>query len=368
MLSSIKKHPFIEENISISSGNKPNQKNQNKIPIIRKDNEKNDIIIDLSQKKETKKEEDEFSMNSAEFSGQVFKEEKIKYKAKTERQKPLFKTKKDYERYNERIKERTMRLEIEKMDKETERLQKEYEEKNSYNYLFNNNPQFKKMVKSVQIQLLLIFIISILILILSSIVYFNLTKKKLGISLANIVLSISEITIILVLIISINIGLLNDPDLSKTIRLFISFEFILQIVTFVFNIIIPFLIYHYLNKKSKVTMVITYLLFAFVILLTIFSFKFCYILYLESFLILLNKKTEYAILIIKEQNNKINQDLSVSNNISTLQLNQTESNLITDNEKIVKADKNDEKYRNFHFFNRFHYSITSDRKEPNYFK
>ena len=52
MLSSIKKHPFIEENISISSGNKPNQKNQNKIPIIRKDKEKNDIIIDLSKNNE----------------------------------------------------------------------------------------------------------------------------------------------------------------------------------------------------------------------------------------------------------------------------------------------------------------------------
>ena len=104
------------------------------------------------------------------------------------------------------------------------------------------------MLKIVQKQLLLIFIIAVFILILNSTIYFNLTKKKFWLSLVNMALTITSIAIFLVLIISINMGLLNDPDLSKAIRLFILFEFFLQIVSFIFNIIIPFLLYDYLYK------------------------------------------------------------------------------------------------------------------------
>lgn len=360
-------HPFIEENISSTSSE--NKKNNN--PIIKKEN--NDLIIDLSHKNIPKKDQDDISQNSAEFSNQILDDENKnikKYKSKTERPKILFRTKKDYERYEKKIKENTMRLELEKINKETERFAKEYEEKYSYKHIFNNNPQFQKLLKSVQNQLILIFILSFFILILCSMVYFNFTKKKLGISLVNMILSVSEISIILVLIISLKIGLLNDPDLSKAIRLFILIEFILQIVTFIFNIIIPFLMHDYLYKHSKFTMVIIYLLFILILLLTIFSFKFCFILLFESLLILLNKKTEYAILMINEKNNKNSRsmDISINNNISTVGLNQTESNLIMDNEKKIKTDKDDEKYRSYYYFNRFHSSITTDRKEPNYFK
>ena len=375
MISSIKPHPFIEENISISNGIKSNQenKNTNKTPIIRQNKEKNDIIIDLSQKNRPKKEDDEKSTNSSDFSSQMLKQEnKVKYKAKTERKNPKFRSKKEYERYTERIKERTMRLELEKISKETERFAKEYEERNSYKYIFDNNPQFQKLLKSVQNQLILIFIISIFVFIMNSIVYFNLTHKKFGISLANMALAVSDIAIIIVLIISLKIGLLNDPNLSKAIRLFILIEFILQMATCVINILIMFLIKDYLKKVSYFGKIIIYILFSLIILLTIFSFKYCFTLFFESLLILLNKKTEYAILMINEKSNKsnnINLDLSISNNISTLGLNQTESNLITENEKQIKTDKNenDEKYRNYNYFNRFHYSVTSARKEPVYF-
>lgn len=373
MLSSIKPHPFIEENITISNGIKSNQENTNKIPIIRQNKEKNDIIIDLSQKNRPKKEDDEKSTNSSDFSSQMLKQEnKVKYKAKTERKNPKFRSKKEYERYTERIKERTMRLELEKISKETERFAKEYEERNSYKYIFDNNPQFQKLIKSVQNQLILIFIISIFVFIMNSIVYFNLTHKKFGISLANMALAVSDIAIIIVLIISLKIGLLNDPNLSKAIRLFILIEFILQMATCVINILIMFLINDYLKKVSYFGKIIIYILFSLIILLTIFSFKYCFTLFFESLLILLNKKTEYAILMINEKGNKsnnINLDLSISNNISTLGLNQTESNFITENEKQIKTDKNenDEKYRNYNYFNRFHYSVTSARKEPVYF-
>ena len=81
---------------------------------------------------------------------------------------------------------------------------------------------------------------------------------------------------------------------------------------------------------------------------------------------LLNKKTEYGILIINDSNNiniNDNQNLSKSNVELT-----TESNLIFENEKKYKKNRDDEKYKNFHYFNRFHSSVTSDRKEPNYLK
>ena len=119
-------------------------------------------------------------------------------------------------------------------------------------------------------------------------------------------LSISEIAIFLVLMISLKIGLLNDPDLSKAIRIFIIIEFFLQIFLLILNIITPFLINKYIHKLSTNIKIIVYFIFVFTTLLSIFLFKFSYILFFESFLILFNKKTEYAILMIKERNNNAN--------------------------------------------------------------
>ena len=76
---------------------------------------------------------------------------------------------------------------------------------------------------------------------------------------------------------------------------------------------------------------------------------------------------------IREKNNTTNNDnntlnLSLAKNESTFALTQTEMNLISDNENKIRNKKDDEKYRNYHYFNRFHYSVTSGRKEPTYFK
>ena len=107
----MKSHPFIEENINISPGNKTikAQNKVQKIPLIRKNpNDKNDVIIDLSSNKKGKKEEDENSTNSAEFSGNILKEEKNQKKIwKTTREKsPMVLSPKAYERYNQRMKEK----------------------------------------------------------------------------------------------------------------------------------------------------------------------------------------------------------------------------------------------------------------------
>ena len=370
MFPSIKKRQFIEENISISSGNQPEHeknKNKNKIPIIRKNN-KNGIIIDLSKKNKEDLDEDN-------ISSQVLKDDNnLKIKAKSERIKPFFKSKKALEKYTERMKERTMRLEIEKINQETERFKKEYEEKNSYNYIFDNNPQFQKMLKTIQLQLLLIFLIALINLLLNLLLYFNFTKKKVGLTLVNAILSIGEISLFFVLFIFLQIKLLNDPYLSKAFRLFILIEFSFHFAIFILNLLIPFFIYRYLHKVSNGEIVLIYLTIIFIIALTVFSFKFCYILFLESFLILFNKKTEYAILMIRENNNGTNNNnnnnlnISLTKNESAMGFTQTESNLITNNENKIRNKKDDEKYRNYHYFNNFHYSVTSDRKEPKYFK
>ncbi len=372
MSEKLKHNPFIEENLSISSVKKEkNNKDNNNQLIKQAKNNKNDIIIELSNNK--KHDEDEKSTNSAEFSGQELRKEK-QNSFKNIKQKNL--SKKAYEKLTEKLKERTMRMEIEKIDRETERLKQKYEEKNAYLHSFDNNPQFQKMLKSVEKQLLVIFIMGILVCSFSGIVYFYITNRKNGVSLASFSLSMSEICFVFILIITLKLGLLNDPNLSKAFRLFVIIEFLILIGSFVINIIVVIMINEYLEKKSNLVKMITYIIFCLVSVLFIIGFKFCFSLFFESILILLNRKTEYSILMIKEQNSKsesnINGNISTLNNNSTMTLNNdTNSGIISDNQKKNNENainKEEEQYRHFKYFNRFHYSVTSDRKDDNYFK
>ena len=373
MSSENKNKIFVEENITISSGNKAKKDKVKKIPLIKQSkDDKNDITIELSHHK---KEEDENSNNSAEFSTNVLKNEKQKEKAKTTRDvKPITLSQKAYDKYTERLKEKTMKKEIEKINQETERIKQKFEEKNSYLHLFSNNPQFQKMVKFVEKQLFLIFIIALLIGIFSGLIYFNITRRKMGIALANFTLSILEISIFFILIISLKLGLLKDPELSKAFRLFVIIEFLVLIASFVMNILIALLIKNYLKKNDEKIRIIVYILFGVIILLFIISFKYCFVLFFESLLILLNKKTEYSILMINEQNSKsdvnIINSFQTSNNISTEGLINNSTGIINANENNNQNNKNnkeEEQYRNFNYFNKFHYSVTNDRKDEQYF-
>ena len=372
MSEKLKHNPFIEENLSISSVKKEKNNKDNNNQLIKQDkNNKNDIIIELSNNK--KHDEDEKSTNSAEFSGQELRKEK-QNSFKNIKQKNL--SKKAYEKLTEKLKERTMRMEIEKIDRETERLKQKYEEKNAYLHSFDNNPQFQKMLKSVEKQLLVIFIMGILVCSFSGIVYFYITNRKNGVSLASFSLSMAEICFVFILIITLKLGLLNDPNLSKAFRLFVIIEFLILIGSFVINIIVVIMINEYLEKKSNLVKMITYIIFCLVSVLFIIGFKFCFSLFFESILILLNRKTEYSILMIKEQNSKsesnINGNISTLNNNSTMTLNNdTNSGIISDNQKKNNENainKEEEQYRHFKYFNKFHYSVTSDRKDDNYFK
>ena len=109
------------------------------------------------------------------------------------------------------------------------------------------------------------------------------------------------------------------------------------------------------------------------IIIFIFTFKFCFNLFVESILILVNKKTEYSILMLNDLNNKneinFNINLStISNNATTEGLNNNSANLfIVDNNATSNNNKKDkyeeEQYRVFNYYNKFHYSVTSSRNK-----
>ena len=365
MSSKNKNHVLVEENnIPTSSNNKAKKDKDKKVPLIKQSNtDKNDIIIDLSHNQ--KKEEDEKSSNSADFSGQNLRNdvEVTKIKPKTAREvKPKILSQKEYDKYTQRLKERTMRQAIEKMDRETERMKQKYEEKNSFLYLFNNNPQFQKMLKFVEIQLILILLLGIIIGIFNGLIYFYISRRKMGLALANFSISITQIALFFILFVSLKVGLLNDPNLSKAFRLFAIFEFLTLISSLVVNILIPFFINSYLKKVNIAIRIIVYILFLCIIILFIVIFKYCLTLFIESILILLNRKTEYSILMINEQNSKsesnIIANLHSSANISTEGLMNTSTGIIGQNEnnnqnnKIV--NKEEEQYKNYNYFNKFH--------------
>ena len=221
------------------------------MPLIRQSNtDKNDITIELSTKKKYDNEDDK-SNNSAEFSAQELKNENYKSSFKDgSKSKPIVLPQKAYEKYTQRLKERTMRMELEKIDKETERLKQRFEERNSFSHLLDNNPQFKKMLKFVKKQLILILVLGVFICIFSGFVYFYITESEEGIALASLIVSIAELSMFLVLMISLKIGILNDPYLSKAFRLFVVIELLLIFACFVLNIIVPIIIKIHLLKLA----------------------------------------------------------------------------------------------------------------------
>ena len=142
MSGTVKHIPFIDENVSISSKKNEKKDKDKKVELVKKD--QNGIIIELSSKKTDKTDEDENSANSDEFSGNVLRKEKEKENQNSIQMiKPKKLSQKAYEKMTQKLKERTMRMEIEKIDKETERIKQIYEEKNAFLHSFDNNPQFQ---------------------------------------------------------------------------------------------------------------------------------------------------------------------------------------------------------------------------------
>jgi len=381
----IQSHELVEENTSISSKekkklNQDQSKEKNKNNIDYKSLDDNNIILPYFRKN---KDSDDNSMNSAAYSAQEltseYKKEKAsekkKEKAKTERLKKHYSLYKEKsERYEERMKERTMRQEVDKIFQETERLKSQYEEKKSYIHFFDNNPQFQKLIHSIWCKLLIIFIHGLFIFLMNELAIWIILKKREGINIASLVISMAQESIVIVLMLSLKVGLLNDPYLSKTFRWFIIFEFFLIITSFVLNILTPFLIMDNLeenkNGNAKKIIIIQYVIIG---LTFIGLIKYIYNLFFESVLILFKKKTEYSILMINEQNSKKEPitDMDISRNATTDDLKTyTTEGLIEENEKKLKSEKNlkeEENFKNINYFNKFHISITSNRKDDGYF-
>ena len=130
--------------------------------------------------------------------------------------------KREKEKYDEKMKENTMRDELDKISNETERLKQEYEEKNSKYYLFKN-PQFRKFIKNVEIQLFYLLGLSCLLTIFSITFIFSSAKGIEGIPIAALIITILFFSDNISLIACVKMGLLNDAELSKAFRIFVVF-------------------------------------------------------------------------------------------------------------------------------------------------
>ena len=282
----------------------------------------------------------------------------------SEQEKNLSNYQKAYDKYAEKIKEKTMRMEIDKIYKETERMKQKYEEKSSNLHKFDNNPQFQKMLNGVGKQLFYLLLETILLNIFSSLIYFVVTQGKDGISLVSFCLSVILFGFSILLLTSLKLGLLNDPYLSKAFRLFVAFELFLILTTFGFNIISMFTSLKYTKKKDAFKLkVVIYALFSLVFIFFFPIIKYCSTLFFESIHILFGKKTEYSILMLNEQSSNADPNLSISMSDG---LNKTTSDLLFDakNNKSAKDVNNDEeKYKNDYYFQNFHYSVSSERKK-----
>ena len=366
--------PIVIYNSSISNKNK--KKQNKKIKKIQNFSEnKENISLNIIPEK-VKEEDDYFSTNTLkpkEKEKEINKEkqnpkEVIKISPPAQ---PITHQNKIDEKYIQKMKEKTMREEIDKIYKETERQNQKYEKENSYVYLFGNNPQFQKFLKKIKKQLIYCLIEGILIYIFSSIFFFKVTGEKEGIALTSFCLSIGLFVLSIILFISLKLGLLNDPYLSRSFRFFVVLEFIILSTSLCFNTISIILNIEEITEIEMVKYkILIVLLFILILVGFIATVKYCFSLFFESLLILLGKKTEYSLLMLKEKKlNKDNSILNLSTSITSEGLNKTNIDLLNENNRNSNdKNKDDEKYRNYNYFSKFHYSISSNRKEDYYLK
>lgn len=366
--------PIVIYNSSISNKNK--KKQNKKIKKIQNFSEnKENISLNIIPEK-VKEEDDYFSTNTLkpkEKEKEINKEkqnpkEVIKISPPAQ---PITHQNKIDEKYIQKMKEKTMREEIDKIYKETERQNQKYEKENSYVYLFGNNPQFQKFLKKIKKQLIYCLIEGILINIFSSIFFFKVTGEKEGIALTSFCLSIGLFVLSIIVFISLKLGLLNDPYLSRSFRFFVVLEFIILSTSLCFNTISIILNIEEITEIEMVKYkILIVLLFILILVGFIATLKYCFSLFFESLLILLGKKTEYSLLMLKEKKlNKDNSILNLSTSITSEGLNKTNIDLLNENNRNSNdKNKDDEKYRNYNYFSKFHYSISSNRKEDYYLK
>ena len=122
----------------------------------------------------------------------------------------------------------------------------------------------------------------------------------------------------------------------------------------------------YIKKIEIALKIINYAVFFITVIFFIPSISYCITLFNESLFILFGKKTEYSILMINEikTNNLSNNEATLFSSKIDDGLNKTTSDLITDNNIFNKKEINnndDEKFRNYNYFQKFHYSVRTER-------
>ena len=376
MSTAIKHYPLV-----VNSSSKKRSKKNSKVKSNMNDNEnKENISININIPQSKLDDDDNSSSKQLKTKGN---NEMNEHKAKkkdinkydkitnentsniSEQEKNLSKYQKAYDKYTAKLKEKTMRMEIDKIYKETERMKQKYEEKSSNLHKFDNNPQFQKMLNGVGKQLFYLLLETILLNIFSSLIYFVVTQGKDGISLVSFCLSVILFAFSLLLLTSLKLGLLNDPYLSKAFRLFVVFEFFLLLTTFVFNFTSMFTGLNFTKKNdSFILKVVIYILFSLIFLFFFPIIKYSSTLFFESIHILFGTKTEYSILMLNDQSS-----FNIEPNLSTSMsdgLNKTTSDLLNEsnnNKSSTEVNNDEESYKKYYYFQNFHYSVSSERKK-----
>lgn len=363
------------------------------ISIIDMNNTNKPSIITTT---DSKKDPDEKSLNSAEYTAQElkFREkelEKEKTEIKEEKEKEInIDIEKDKDKDKDNIKdkdrnkdkdknkeinsvkdkeflierERHMRKEVDEYYNETERQKKKYL-KDSMMYLYSNDPQLQKIIKKVEKKIVIITLIGILLGFCSGINHFIIYKSKDGISLTTFILSILFFAINALLFSGLKIGLLNDPNLSKAFRMFVVLQCGLLLSSSFFYFISAIFSFSRINNRfdSIFLKLIIYLFILGMLLLLYPALKYSIFLGFESLLILANKKTEYVKL-IEEEKEKSNKN-DVSNSNSNNSIDKSSGFVVNHNtqKNPKEIDENEKIYNFYNYLDKFHASVSTDRED-----
>ena len=312
---------------------------------------------DLISKFKNKKPSDDSSLNSAAFSENPLTNSQI-----SQQNTNSLKTDKATERYLRKKYEFTLRMQAQRYFTERENIRKQYEERNSYIHLFDNNPEFHRIMQKTEKQIIYLLVHIIFIIIYESIINFYVCKSQLAITMTSFMLAISSFIFCVLILLAVEIKFLNDPNLSRGFRFIVILTFLLYIVTYGFNIASFVTSLSTLKEKCDIFFrIFTYILFTITIILFYPTMQKGFFLFVESVLIFMKKKTEYSVLILNEQNNisNVNNSQTTENNTNAnLFTNSNNLELIPNKNTVQNDDLNDQNFKNYNYYSKFHASVT----------
>ena len=337
----------------VSKAIKPKPKSQNielnELPVI--DINKDDLI----SKYQNKKPSDDSSLNSAAFSQNHLTNSQISSQQNTLR----LKTEKINDRFLRKKYEFTLRMEAQKYFTERENIQKKFEERNSYIHLFDNNPQFIKIIKKTEKQLLYLLLHIITIILYEAIINFYVGKGQLAFPMCSFILAITSFAFCATVLLALKIKFLSDPNLSRAFRFIVILTFFIYIITYGFNIVTFITSISTLKEKcDKNFRLLIYFMFLITVVIFFPTIQKGFFLFIESLLIFLKKKTEYSILILNEQINLNNTNTSENNTNSALFTSNNKLNLVNDKKNPNDNYDNDQNFKNYNYYSKFHASVT----------